>query len=323
VLRVFFIINNKKIGLGFVDLLLFHMKVFSALLAFALIFSVSAYSATLAHELAYMSSIAYESVASINAWNCARCGTYPLVNVKAFSNSTGDIQGFTGYSAKSNAIILSFRGSSNIQNWIINLSFNQVTYSRCGNCKVHNGFQTGWNTVKSLVISQIQSLRALHRDAKIYITGHSLGGALAVLSAPDVKDSFGAISDILTFGQPRVGNSEFANWYGTVGTHIRVVHYGDLVPHVPPQANGYLHSGNEIWYDKAMQTYKSCQGDSTGCSNSLPATSLNTGDHSMDTYITLKAVEGGFWETLNRLVTSFGNIEINSEKAQNLWRHQE
>ncbi len=299
------------------------MKLIAALFSLALILSASAYSATLAHELAYMSSIAYESVASINAWNCARCGAYPLVNVKAFSNTTGDIQGFTGYSAKSNAIILSFRGSSNIQNWIINLSFNQIAYSRCGNCKVHNGFQTGWNTVKSTVISQIQALRALHRDAKIYVTGHSLGGALAVLAVPDVKDNFGAVADVLTFGQPRVGNSEFASWYGSVATHTRVVHYGDIVPHVPPQANGYIHSGTEIWYDKAMQTYKTCQGDSTGCSNSLPATSLNTGDHSMDIYITLKVGSTGFWERINNLITSFGNIEINAERGQNLWRQKE
>ena len=178
-----------------------------------------AYTPSLALELGYFSSIAYESVASINAWNCAKCGKYVLQNPKAFSNTTGDIQGFTGYSPNLNAIILAFRGSSNIQNWIINLSFNQVAYSRCGNCKVHNGFQTGYNTVKTAVISQIQALKALHRDAKIYLTGHSLGGALAVLALPDVKDSFGSVAGLLTFGQPRVGNSEFASWFGSQVNH--------------------------------------------------------------------------------------------------------
>jgi hypothetical protein len=305
-----------------VDLLL-NMKVIpSLLLVCSLILSINAYSTTLAIELAYMSSIAYDSVASINAWNCPRCSKYPLANVKAFSNTTGDIQGFTGYSSSLNAIILSFRGSSNIQNWIINLSFNQVSYSKCGNCKVHNGFQTGWNTIKATVVSQIQALKALHRDAKIHITGHSLGGALAVVSAPDVKDTFGAIAEVLTFGQPRVGNSEFASWFGSVVTHQRVVHYGDIVPHLAPQVNGYLHSGTELWYDKPMQTYKTCQGDSTGCSNSLPATSLNTGDHSMDIYITLK-VGSSFWNTFNNFFTFFGNTEIKAERAQNLMKHSE
>jgi predicted lipase len=259
-----------------------------------------------------MSSIAYDSVASINAWNCPRCGKYPLLNAKAFSNTTGDIQGFTGYSSNLNAIILSFRGSSNIQNWIINLSFNQIAYSRCSNCKVHNGFYTGYNTVKATIISQIQALKALHRDAKIYITGHSLGGAIAVLAAPDIKDNFGAIAGLLSFGEPRVGNSEFASWFGSVTTHTRVIHYGDIVPHLPPQVNGYLHDGTEIWYDKAMQTYKSCEGDSTGCSNSLAATSLNTGDHSMDIYITLKVGSSSWLQIFNNFASFMGSLEIQS-----------
>lgn len=87
-------------------------------------------------------------------------------------------------------------------------------------------------------------MKALHRDAKIYITGHSLGGAIAVLAAPDVKETFvGSLAEVLTFGQPRVGNSEFANWYSGQFTNERVIHYGDLVPHVPPQANGFWHGG--------------------------------------------------------------------------------
>jgi len=269
--------------------------------------------------MAYFSSIAYENAASINAWNCGRCGKYPLTNVKVFSNTTGDIQGFTGYSASSNAIILSFRGSSNIQNWIINLSFNQIAFLKCGNCKVHNGFYTGWNTVKAAAISQIQALQALHRTAKIYITGHSLGGALAVVSSSDIKDTFGVVTEVLTFGQPRVGNSEFASWFGGSFTHVRVVHYGDLVPHVPPQASSFLHSGTEIWYDKSMQTYKTCQGDSSGCSNSLPATSLNTGDHSMDIYITLKV---GSLNIFENIIAKLGGI-LNNNEGFNLIKYLE
>lgn len=162
--------------------------------------------------------------------------------MRVFSNSVGDIQGFTGYSSSLNAIVLSFRGSSNLQNWIINLSTNMVAYSRCTSCKVHNGFNTGFNLVKSVVNSQIQALRALYRNVPIYITGHSLGGALGVLAAPDVKESFGNLAGLYTFGQPRVGNSEFAKYLDTVVGGIRVVHNGDLVPHIPPSALAFVHS---------------------------------------------------------------------------------
>ena len=161
---------------------------------------LSAYTPKISLELAYMSSIAYESTTSIDAWNCPRCSKYHLSNTKSFSNSVGDLQGFTGYSSTLGGIVLAFRGSSNIQNWIINLSTNMVAYPNCNGCKVHNGFYAGWNLAKSLVNGQIQSLRALYRNTPIYITGHSLGGALASLAAVDVKSLFGNVAALYTYG---------------------------------------------------------------------------------------------------------------------------
>lgn len=192
-----------------------------------------------------------------------------MKNVKSFSNSVGDLQGFTGFSTTLNAIILSFRGSKNIQNWIINLSTNQVDYSRCTGCKVHNGFNTAWNLAKPLVTTQIQNLRALYRDVPIYATGHSLGGAIATLSVPDIKQTFGNVAGLTTFGEPRVGNQAFSSFYGSVIESNRVVHYADIVPHIPPLALNFYHQGNEVWYDEAMKTYKTCTPESNSCSNSL------------------------------------------------------
>jgi predicted lipase len=39
------------------------------------------------------------------------------------------------------------------------------------------------------------------------VNGHSLGGALAILAAVDIKLHFGRVNSVYTFGQPRVGNS--------------------------------------------------------------------------------------------------------------------
>jgi predicted lipase len=129
----------------------------------------------------------------------------------------GDLQGFTGFSSTLNGIIVSFRGSSNLQNWIINLSTNQIDYPKCSGCKVHNGFYTAWNNLaKPIVTSHIQNLRSLYRDAKIFVTGHSLGGAIASLSVPDIKQTFGNLGGLITFGEPRVGNQAFSTYFASV-----------------------------------------------------------------------------------------------------------
>jgi predicted lipase len=52
-----------------------------------------------------------------------------------------------------------------------------------------------------------------HSGAKIIVTGHSLGGSLAILAAADLHKSHGKIDQVYTFGQPRVGNAQFASYY--------------------------------------------------------------------------------------------------------------
>lgn len=147
----------KSVPISDFLIVLLQMRLTSVLFGIlVLVLSIDcAYSPKVALQMAYMSSIAYEPLASINDWSCAKCKQYPLIHVKGFSNGVGDLQGFTGYSSSLKGIVLSFRGSSNIQNWIINLSTNQITYSKCSGCKVHNGFYTAWGLAKSLVYSQI------------------------------------------------------------------------------------------------------------------------------------------------------------------------
>lgn len=102
-------------------------------------------------------------------------------------NTILDIHGFTGYSKEEDAIVIAFKGEINIQNWIANLDAAQVTYPGCSGCLVHQGFYNAFQGVEGYVRKNVQALTALHRGAKIWITGFSLGGALGVLAALDVK----------------------------------------------------------------------------------------------------------------------------------------
>ena len=146
----------------------------------------SAYESRTALEMGKLSEVAYESQTSIDSWKCVVCQNIKIVNQKSFFSSTADIQGFAGYLPDLSAILLSFRGSVDTKNWIANLETTSTTYPGCSGCHVHFGFNKAYKGVSPLVHQAIQNLQALHRNAPIIITGHSLGGAMAILSALDL-----------------------------------------------------------------------------------------------------------------------------------------
>lgn len=77
----------------------------------------------------------------------------------------------------------------------------------------------------------------------IHVTGHSLGAAIAALCAFDLYDNGYNIVEVYTFGQPRVGDATFAKNYNERfdGYSYRVVHYADIVPHLPPELLDFTH----------------------------------------------------------------------------------
>jgi len=92
-----------------------------------------------------------------------------------------------------------------------------------------------------------------HRqNYRIYITGHSLGGALAMLAgqyilSQDQKDYKDRLS-ICTFAAPRVGNREFAQWFNDVDV-VRYVNSEDIVPSVPPATGTLLGDDMNEFHD--------------------------------------------------------------------------
>lgn len=158
----------------------------------------ASYDSTLAKELAYMSSIAYENVDSISSWSCGDCSRYAVGNVNVFQDKSKDNQGYTGYS--DGRIIVAFRGSSNLDNWISNIEVAKVDYPKCTKCEVHDGFYKVWLTIADVVKAQVQELRILYSSAPIIVTGHSLGGALATLAAVELQEIFGKVEKVVTFG---------------------------------------------------------------------------------------------------------------------------
>ena len=126
--------------------------------------------------------------------------------------------------------VLVFRGTDENADWLANLKFDFA-----GN--VHAGFQRALDDVWAPIET---ALKQLH--GPLFITGHSLGGALAVLAAARLS-SDQVKRAVYIYGAPRVGNSEFVkNYPANVSVH-RIVNDDDIVTTVPPALFGFRHVG--------------------------------------------------------------------------------
>jgi hypothetical protein len=252
----------------------------------------AAYDPTRAMSSLYFCKSAYCDHNTIASWSCGESCNYHngFVVQGVYTNGSYDAQGFTGYSPADAAIVVAFRGSSNIPNWIADFNFIKMVYpdSDCpGNCEVHEGFFEVYQELAAAVLRDTQTLVRKYPGSRIIVTGHSLGAAVSVHAALDIKRKVSGVTqlEVYNFGEPRVGNPEFAAWVTTVlpdGVQYRVTHASDPVPHLPPMAFGFLHAPHELWYDNNGATsFKNCDDSATSedssCSDStIP---IDVSDH--------------------------------------------
>jgi predicted lipase len=237
------------------------------------------YSSTTAMSALYYCKTSYCNVQDIQSWDCgSTCNFHSGFAVKGtYRNSSVDSQGFSGLSSDGK-IVVAFRGSSNIKNWIADLDFTKVQYPACSGCEVHKGFYEVYLSMCQGMLADVQALISAHPGSPILVTGHSLGAAVAVHAAVDIMSKISGVGslELYNFGDPRVGNPAFAAWVPTVlpqGKQFRVTHAADPVPHVPPMVFGFLHAPHELWYNNdGSSSWKDCQDSPTSeddsCSDS-------------------------------------------------------
>lgn len=139
---------------------------------------------------------------------------------------TGQTEGFVA--GNEWHVVLVFRGTDNPRDWLRNLDTVQVSgYSG----RVHQGFHNALMECWATVVKKLQRLR-MHGQL-LWITGHSLGGALATLAARRMElDQGEQPAAVFTYGAPRVFDPEAARRFRI--NLYRFVHDKDIVPHVPP-----------------------------------------------------------------------------------------
>ena len=211
----------------------------------------TSFSKTNAQILAQASAMAYHQPAEASKWAAISGFTGPF---DFFDNA--DTQGFVAEGP--DAIIVAFRGTqpNRPMDWFVDFRATRGAWAHnVGH--VHDGFYKALRNVWGVTLAsgEILPRRLLNRGNKtIWITGHSLGGALAELCAAQAMFvSEIPVQGVYTFGQPRVGDKDFADALNAkLGSGIfRFVNDRDIVPRVPLFTMGFCHYGGLRSFDHA------------------------------------------------------------------------
>lgn len=134
------------------------------------------------------------------------------------------------------AIFVVFRGTKTIPEWISDATFTQVPFAPVGgDAKAETGFTVVYDTINAAIIAEVNALAASGAYTDLYVTGHSLGAALATLAAPELARTTRFTAPVLyNFASPRTGNPLFAGAVDALPTSWRIANGNDEVPKLPP-----------------------------------------------------------------------------------------
>lgn len=167
----------------------------------------------------------------------------------------GPMSGFLALS--DDVIVVTFRGTNMLspRDWMTNIDLFRQQRRGQGR-KLHRGFFKAYDRFSQRIKTE---LRGRHPHF-IWLTGHSLGGAVATCCACDWIDSRMALSGLITFGQPRVANPKMAEFlhHQLDGRYLRFRNGDDIVPTIPPKGpaliSNYRHAGGLAWFENGALT---------------------------------------------------------------------
>ena|GEM_PF-923500 len=183
-------------------------------------------------------------------------GSVPAAGLVAAGIPLDDRFGWVCVDPSRGRLIVAFRGTQTATDWINDLEFTSEAYRPIpGGGTVHHGFQHVYYAVRDNLLKLVKERCGSIRE--VLVTGHSLGAALATLALPDIlhflREQPGVPEDLAVtlynLASPRVGHTDFKNFFNTRFPCWRVVNFWDVVPNVPPQLAGYAHVGAALSID--------------------------------------------------------------------------
>ena len=122
--------------------------------------------------------------------------------------------------------ILAFRGTQQEEPQDIITDLKANFYQDEKGVKIHDGFYRAFKCVEIDIKNTVENFK----DYSLYVTGHSLGGALALIATRALNSD--NLAACYTFGSPKVGNEEFDD--DIKPPIYRIVNAYDIVPFSPP-----------------------------------------------------------------------------------------
>lgn len=201
-----------------------------------------------------------------------------------------------------NNLILSFRGTEidSFENLQTDLSFKKERWGYYFG-SVHAGFLAAFKSIWPKLLKELERMES-GPNMNLWITGHSLGGALAQLASLQIMDlkTMGRLKNIkaralYTFGSPRVGDQEHAEKVNAfhkifkVGVY-RIRNHLDLVSMLPTSWNipfgNYAHTNGLHYIDENLNLHKTKTDIPQEWIEINPIDfTQNISDHYIDSYI--------------------------------------
>ncbi|WP_035985492.1 lipase family protein [Leptolyngbya sp. KIOST-1] len=169
--------------------------------------------------------------------------------------------------------ILVFRGTQRTAEWVGNIYAVQQPYldptsgESLGN--IHTGFRRIANSIINPVV--VDAVNQIDPSKPCYVSGHSLGAALATVLALDIALALPQLRPSLqlyVYASPRVGNTQFARSYAQIlPNSFRITNLADPIPTMPPtrlraefvhvgEEWSFLTQGGDILPNHIVDTYR-------------------------------------------------------------------
>lgn len=189
-------------------------------------------------QLAYMKEAYARSLLTSSNW-----GFEKMVWIE--DNAT-DTQAYAAATAE--YIVISFRGTKEPRDFLTDLMIRKKPFlgdgkSESGFGEVHRGFNMAFESVRDQLKATLDAFESEQPGRPIFITGHSLGAALAQLAALYLASIGKEVASVYTYGSPRVGNRDFQRGYESLLKDRTFLHMNntDIVTTIPLKLLGFRH----------------------------------------------------------------------------------